>query len=375
MRRLVVILTLALALVFGLASTAQAGRGFFTGHDADDHCNFKEPQCQLLKVAVDYAISGAPDRSKPLLLIACSGTLLGGVTNAYAPAAPPATSVVCPSKDPAAFNALRITTGTYSAIVVGSSVDSINMGGAGPVDSDLLAGRKNDIAAFFNAGGGIVALAGDQFGDGDPATGKDSYYDFVPLPAVGKKVSGPFRLTPEGQSLGLQDSRNGVGTIDAINCCPTHNSFNEPPSGSALKVAERDSSVPPAPESLFADGSIGAGGFTPGSSSASPPPAFGPNGVASLPSNKKCFSRRVFPIRIKQRKGRVYETVLIFVNNKRVAVRRGRRTSAQIDLRGLPKGRFVVRISVVTTRGEIITGTRAYRTCTPKRKGQNKGPL
>ena len=128
--------------------------------------------------------------------------------------------MTCPTANLAAFNAIPLTTQRYSAIIVGSSIDAISV-----ADSAALIARKNDIANFFNQGGGIFALAGDSNGD-DPA---DPYYQFVPIGIGGKQVASPFRLTPEGQALGFQDSVNGIGTNDDINCCPTHNSFQEPP--------------------------------------------------------------------------------------------------------------------------------------------------
>ena len=133
----------------------------------------------------------------------------------------------------------------------------------------------------------------------------------MPIGIGGKQVASPFRLTPEGQALGFQDSVNGIGTNDDINCCPTHNSFQEPPAGSALKVAERDSSVPPAPETLFADGTISGGTIV-------NKPTFGK--VVGLPSNRKCVSRRKFRIRIRQPGGIKIQTALVFVNGKKVRV-------------------------------------------------------
>ena len=245
----------------------------------------------------------------------------------------------------------------YSAIIVGSSIDALST-----ADSTALIARKNDIAAFFNQGGGIFALAGDSNGD-DPA---DPYYQFVPIGIGGKQVASPFRLTPEGQALGFQDSVNGIGTNDDINCCPTHNSFQEPPAGSALKVAERDSSVPPAPETLFADGTISGGTIV-------NKPTFGK--VVGLPSNSKCVSRRKFRIRIRQPGGIKIQTALVFVNGKKVRVLTRKvfskkRKVAGVNLRGLPKGIFKVRIVVLTTEGTTLRGTRTYRTCTKKRKSK-----
>jgi len=108
----------------------------------------------------------------------------------------------------------------------------------------------------------------------------------------------------------------------------------------------------------------------------SPPPAFGPGGVITgLPSSKKCVSKRNFRIRIRKRKGRTYQFVSVFLNGKRIQTRRGARVTAPIDLRGLPKGRFRVKIVVVTTTGEVIQGTRRYRTCAKKRPGGRRPRL
>jgi hypothetical protein len=114
---------------------------------------------------------------------------------------------------------------------------------------------------------------------------------------------------------------------------------------------------------------------------AGPPPAgsgpvtaFGPNGLVVAPSNRRCISRRHFRIRLRQRGGIRIEQAVVFVNGRRVAVRRGRRVTAAVDLRGLPKGRYRVRITIITTTGRIITGTRRYRTCAKRHRHKSTGP-
>ena len=105
------------------------------------------------------------------------------------------------------------------------------------------------------------------------------------------------------------------------------------------------------------------------------PTAFGVNGIVSAPSPKKCLSRRNFRIRIRKKAGIAYETAVVFVNKKRVVTRKGSRITAPIDLRGLPKGRYTVKITVVTSTGAIISGTRKYRTCTRKQRPARRTPL
>jgi hypothetical protein len=85
-----------------------------------------------------------------------------------------------------------------------------------------------------------------------------------------------------------------------------------------------------------------------------------------LPSTRTCRSRRDFTIRLRQPiVGRI-EAARVYVNGKRVRLLRGRRVTARVNLRGLPRSRYTVRVVVTTTSGQTITDTRRYRTCVPK---------
>jgi len=87
--------------------------------------------------------------------------------------------------------------------------------------------------------------------------------------------------------------------------------------------------------------------------------------TVQLPSTKPCRSRRDFTIRLRQpARGRI-RSVRIDVNGKRVKTLRGSRVRARIDLRGLPRKRYTVRVVVTTTSGKVITEQRRYRTCVP----------
>jgi hypothetical protein len=127
----------------------------------------------------------------------------------------------------------------------------------------------------------------------------------------------------------------------------TYFSLEAPPSLQALTLGTPVSSAPPA----------------------ATPPAFGAGGVISIPSARKCLSRRTFAIRIRKRAGLQYQEAIVLVNHKRVGVLRGARLTAPVDLRGLPVGLFSVQITVITTDGRIISGTRRYHTCTRRLPG------
>jgi hypothetical protein len=51
------------------------------------------------------------------------------------------------------------------------------------------------------------------------------------------------------------------------------------------------------------------------------------------------------------------------VGGRRVAVRRGNRLTAPIDLRGSRRGEVDVQIRIVTTTGNVLRETRTYQTC------------
>lgn len=92
--------------------------------------------------------------------------------------------------------------------------------------------------------------------------------------------------------------------------------------------------------------------------------------VATLPKmgRRRCLSRRNFRIRLREPRGDALARATVQVNGRTVVTRRSGRITAPVDLRGLPKGRYVVTIRATTVRGREITGTRRYRTCAPRRR-------
>lgn len=105
-----------------------------------------------------------------------------------------------------------------------------------------------------------------------------------------------------------------------------------------------------------------------------------------LPSNHTCTSRRAFPIRVRQFPGVTYSSAIVAVNGRRVPVYvyTTRRTRARklgavvlnrkhfrafVDLRGLVRGRYAVRVTSVTADGRVLVATRRYRTCSGRLTG------
>lgn len=88
--------------------------------------------------------------------------------------------------------------------------------------------------------------------------------------------------------------------------------------------------------------------------------------IATLPSPKTCVSRRRFPIRLRGVKANGIVRAQVRLNGKRVRNVTGNALALPIDLRGLPKGRFIVEIVTTNAAGKRLVGKRTYRTCVPK---------
>lgn len=76
-------------------------------------------------------------------------------------------------------------------------------------------------------------------------------------------------------------------------------------------------------------------------------------------------SRRNFRIRI--RRGVKVRRAQVWVDGRQVKVTHGVRTTAPVDLRGMPEKTVKVKIRVRTTDGRILEGTRTYKTFGPTR--------
>lgn len=99
--------------------------------------------------------------------------------------------------------------------------------------------------------------------------------------------------------------------------------------------------------------------------------------VSGLPPQKKgCSSRRRFPIRLKEPPGDALASAKITLGRKKLPITRsGGRLRSVVDLRGLPRGRYTLKIVAKTVRKRTITGSRRYRTCGKVRRIGKVGPI
>ena len=100
--------------------------------------------------------------------------------------------------------------------------------------------------------------------------------------------------------------------------------------------------------------------------------------AARLPAHRPCLGRRALTIRLNDPLGPEHlVSARVYVNGKRLAVRRGRRLMAPIALRGLPRGAIKVVVIARTSLNRRLVSTRAYRPCTtptPARSSRHAAP-
>jgi uncharacterized repeat protein (TIGR01451 family) len=279
------------------ASSAFAGNFWATGHDQDFHCAGGDVnECAYYQLTTSFVRAGS---SLPILILDRDNSTAGapgstGTADAPLEAVqalnlaysndtsttPTPSSPAYVVEDPQGLQTTVIngtppagisTASTWattplldtkgnplwSAIIVASDTNcggcDLNNTDGTHVDSDAINQRTAAIQSFFNAGGGLLYLAGATNAyQADGVAGNDVYYASVPVPVGGQPVNAPFTVTSAGATLGVTDQM--------VNCCATHNSFSLPSSGSPVQVAETDGQG--LAESLFLQGgSVCSSGF------------------------------------------------------------------------------------------------------------------
>jgi hypothetical protein len=82
-----------------------------------------------------------------------------------------------------------------------------------------------------------------------------------------------------------------------------------------------------------------------------------------LPSNKRCRSSRTLRIRLRQPRADAIVSAQVSVDGKRSATVARRKINVPIKLRGLPRRRYTVQLTLRTATQQTIRGSRRYRSC------------
>ena len=195
---------------------------------------------------------------------------------------------------------------------------------------------------------------------------------------VGEQMWTEIRAQPDGQYFGRHQYLRDADCGPAERGNTAYRVLRRPDGAEFLRVCFSTPDSPESQPSIAPDGTESGGNDGCRDSElvsrASAPPRLAD--IVTLPASRGCASRRRFPIRLREPRGDAIKSAVITLNAKRLRVRRvaGRLTTT-VDLRGLPRGRYRVKIVAKTYRGQTIQGSRRYRTCGTRRRIGTVGPV
>ena len=256
---------------------------------------------------------------------------------------------------------------------------SLSLSLAGPA----LAQEPEPIEAVWSFSGGQIAVERDSSGTQFTGTViRRTQLAECPHP-VGEKMWTEVVRQPDGQYFGRHQYFRVSGCTPLSRPRVAMRVLTRPEGTAFLRICfsdpdqtpdvdEQPSIAPDGTESNTNDGCLD-------SDLVSPLPKAAPKlaDIVKLPpSPKGCASRRAFPIRLKEPLGDALKNAKITLGSKRLrVVRSGGRLRSVVDLRGLARGRYTLKIVAKTVRGRTISGTRKYRTCGKKKRIGNVGPI
>lgn len=242
------------------------------------------------------------------------------------------------------------------------------------------ASAQADIEAVWSFSGGQVAVQAAGDGSFTGSVIRTTTLANCPHP-VGEQMWLGVRAQPDGSYWGGHQWFRDAGCEPIPERGNTaYRVLSRPDGGRFLRVCFSPPEDPGTQPKIAPDGSsTDSPGSCVDSDLVSSLPASRPKleQIATLPrqGSRRCLSRRSFKIRLKEPPGDALRSAEVFLNGRRIQVRRGERLTAPINLRGLPKGRYTVKLVAKTVLGKTIQGKRRYRTCAQRRRGGGGGPL
>jgi hypothetical protein len=257
------------------------------------------------------------------------------------------------------FLAIALVCGALLAVALGSSSSSSASAAGGPVFS-----ASNPLTFDFVAVGSTsaqknvtVTNTGDAaltFGAVD-LSGRDSAdYAIVANGCAGRS------LAPRATcSVGVTFSPKTAGTrVTNLRFADNSSCYDW------VNIAGSGTQTSAAPTAKAAScSSVTTTVTTPGTTTTTTTPNAPGSGASLISIPKTCTSRRTITIHVKAPKGKTYKQVKIILRGKTVKTLRGKRIATTISLKGLPRGRFTVKVEAQATSGSTYANTRHYVTC------------
>ena len=245
------------AAALALSGAASAGPVFLTGHDPDFHAQDSAGAQDLLRAGLNFVTGGTYADTNPatkkFLWVESRVSPPGGHRIGENGLIDIGLTLGVQYDRANAADLATVNFSDYSAIVVASSFGGL----LSQAELDELIARKSDIAAYINAGGGLMAMAECAPTSGaclaDLLGPSPNLYGFLPVSVSSIFPTAPFHVTAFGAGAPFNLTDGDVND-------PTHNSFGLI---GGLNPIDLDSGAPQQATTLAGNVGITDGGFVP----------------------------------------------------------------------------------------------------------------
>ncbi len=225
----------------GVASAATPGGVFVTGHDPDFHATQSGENAtgskNIINRSIEFVTSNTTNPS--VLLVSSKGAPPAGHADSeaglQAAGYTPVLASAQTGTDDAAVNLATVNFASYATVVVASDFGGILR----QADLDVLNARSNDLIAYVNGGGGLVAFAESRL---------NNAFDFLPFLvseiSTNQSEAG-FTVTPYGVTeVGLTNADvNGNFSHNQFTAAGGLNAVDNDPNGKIVTLATRGTTI------------------------------------------------------------------------------------------------------------------------------------
>ena len=216
--------------------------------------------------------------------------------------------------------------------LVGTNRKDFKITADGCSGTTLTTGQHCDVAVAFSPTAPGTRVASVKFADNTPCA------DFIHLSGSGREPAPPPTATAHAASCEGPESQTVTTTTPGKTTTQTTTVTTTTPGKTTTVPAKTTTPSVNSPQSKTA---------------------------IKLPP--RCRSHRKFRIHLRPPAGKTFGEIVVRINGRRFSVVRGKQITSRINLTGLPRGRFTLKIRASLLPNGAYARVRHYVTCVPKK--------